>query len=402
MRVAATSGKVAVLDEQVEQEHLGRVGLDPAPRERLALLLEVDDARHVDARVGVQGPAGLDLQRHAGERHAPGEPGSQPARERLDDLLDGRRQEGRGIAAGHPAVGVARRGVAAPEIELARLPAAPRLRELGNGLAGAERVLAPRLGVAAVTAEVRHEPEHVELGCRERVPAGRDQLVGRDAGLVLLRGLVDGCLREVGPLLQREVARSHAEAHLRRAPELTSDGAHELDLADAVERDARADADRLGEQRPRLARAVDGDQLRRHPAGERGVQLGRPEDVAAEALLREHAAHGERVVGLDRGQHARRALRPRGRQGAREAARVATQVILGDDRERRAEALGQAGHVAALDLQPPVDDREALVDLGGDGHQATLRDLLPGSFAALTHRWSDGLIGQNDDGRNHR
>ena len=191
----------------------------------------------------------------------PGEPGSQPARERLDDLLDGRREGGRGIAAGHPAVGVARRGVAAAEIELARLPAAPRLRELGNGLAGAERVLAPRLDVVAVPAEVRHEPEHVELGCRERVAAGRDQLVGRDAGLVLLRGLVDGCLREVGPLLQREVARSHAEAHLRRAPELTSDGAHELDLADAVERDARADADRLGEQRPRLARAVDGDQL---------------------------------------------------------------------------------------------------------------------------------------------
>jgi len=77
-------------------------------------------------------------------------------------------------------------------------------------------------------------------------------------------------------------------------------------------------------------------------------------------------------------------------------------VILGDDRERRAEALGETRHVTALDLQPPVDDREALVDRSGDGHEATLRDLLPGSFAALTRRWSDGLIGQSDDGRNHR
>ncbi len=61
-----------------------------------------------------------------------------------------------------------------------------------------------------------------------------------------------------------------------------------------------------------------------------------------------------------------------------------------------------AGRVAALDLQPPVGDREALVDRSGDGHPATLRDLLPGSFAALTHRWSDGLIGQTTTERNHR
>jgi len=192
---------MTVLDQQVEQEHLGRVGLDPAPREWLALLLEIDDARDVDARIGMQGAPGLDLQRHAVERHAPGDAGAQPTRERLDDLLDGRRQGGRGIAAGHPAVGVARRRVAAPEIELAGLPAAPRLRELGDGLAGTGRVLPPGLGVAAVTAEVRHEAEHVELGCFERSAARRDQLVGRDAGLVLLRGLVDGCLREVRPLL---------------------------------------------------------------------------------------------------------------------------------------------------------------------------------------------------------
>ncbi len=84
-----------MLDEQVEQEHLGRVGLDPAPRQRLALLLEVDDAREVDARVGVQRAARLDLERHAGQRHAPGEPGAQAARERLDDVLDGRRERPR-------------------------------------------------------------------------------------------------------------------------------------------------------------------------------------------------------------------------------------------------------------------------------------------------------------------
>ena len=53
-----------------------------------------------------------------------------------------------------------------------------------------------------------------------------------------------------------------------------------------------------------------------------------------------------------------------------------------------------AGGVASLDLQPPIGDREALVDPGGDGHPATLRDLLPGSFAGLTRRWSHGLIGQ--------
>ena len=183
----------------------------------------------------------------------------------------------------------------------------------------------------------------------------RDQLVRGDAGLVLLRGLVDRGLREVGTPLQLEVAGAHAKAHLRAPPQVAGHVPHQIDLAGAVERDARADAHGVLEQRARLARAVDGDQLRRHAAGQRGVQLGRAEDVAAEPLLRQRGAHGERVVGLDRGQDARLALGPGGLQRAREAPGVAAQVILGDDRERRAEALRKRRDVAALDPQPPVE-----------------------------------------------
>ena len=78
---------------------------------------------------------------------------------------------------------------------------------------------------------------------------------------------------------------------MRPAAEVARDGAHELDLANAVERDACADAHGVIEQRARLARAVDGDERRRHAAGERRVQLRRAEDVAAQALLRERGAH---------------------------------------------------------------------------------------------------------------
>ncbi len=241
--------------------------------------------------------------------------------------------------------------------------------------------------------EVRHEAEHVQLRRGHGLPPRGDQLLGRDPGLVLLRGRVHGLLGEVGRLLELEIAGAHAEAHLRAAAERTGDLAHESDLAAAVQRHARADADRLLEQRARLAAAVDRDQLRRHPARERGVQLGGTEDVAAEALLCERAAQGERVVGLDGRQHARGALGPGGREGAREAPRVAAQLILGDHRERRAEALGQRCDVAVLDPQAAVGAGQAVVDpLRIAGHAATLCDLLRGSFVALTGRWSDGLI----------
>ena len=131
----------------------------------------------------------------------------------------------------------------------------------------------------------------------------------------------------------------------------------------AVERDARADARRPA----RAARASCRVPLTEiscggTPPAQRGVQLGRAEDVAAEPLLRERAAQRERVVGLDRRQHARRALGPGRRERAREAPRVAAQLILGDDRERRAEALGERRDVAALDLQAPAGDGEAVVD----------------------------------------
>ncbi len=237
-----------------------------------------------------------------------------------------------------PAVGVAGRCVTAAEVELRGLPAAPRGHELGHGLARTGGVRAPGLEIVAMPSEVRHQAENLELGSGDRLAARRDQLVGRDARLVFLRGRVDRSLREVRALLQLEVARPHPEAHLRRPPEVARHGTHQIDLANAVERHPSADRHCLLEQRARLAGAVDGDQLRRHPAGQRGVQLGRPEDVAAEALLREGAAQRERVVGLDRGQGARRPLGPGSSEGAGEAPRVAAQVILRDDRERRAEA----------------------------------------------------------------
>ena len=217
--------------------------------------------------------------------------------------------------------------------------------------------------------------------------------------LVLLRRLVDGVLGEVGARLQLEVARARAEAHLRAAAESAGDGPHELDLTSTVERDASAGRDGRLQQRARLARAVDGDQLRRHAARQRGVQLRRPEDVATEPLLRQRTAHRERVVGLDRGQRARFALRPGRAQRTCEAARVAAQLILGDDGERRAEALGQLAGIAAFDLQAPARQREAVVDAPGrGGHAPTLCDLLLRSFAALTGRWSDGLIGSTTQG----
>ena len=389
-----------MLDEQVEQEHLGRVGLDPAPGERLALLLEVDDAREVDAGVGVQRAARLDLERDAGERHAAREAGAQPGGERLPRRprpteRAARRRRRRGSTCWGRAAprshrrGRARAAASRPRRRRARRSSRRRCAAYARQVARSAR-WRPRCDISPSD---RRAPARR----RPRGPRRRARRSGCPA-CTPARSHRPRRLREVGGLLQLEIARAHAEAHLRAAAESARDRAHQLDLPHAVERDARADADGALEQRARLAGAVDRDQLRRHAARERRVQLGRAEHVAAEALLRQRAAQRERGVGLDRRQDARLALGPGGLQRTREAARVAAQLILGDDRERRAEALGERGRVAALDLQPPVrrsrGSRRCAAAVAGTRrlYEISYR----GSFAALTRRWSDGRIRSNE------
>ena len=106
------------------------------------------------------------------------------------------------------------------------------------------------------------------------------------------------------------------------------------------------------------------------PGGQRGVELARPERVAAQPLRVQDAAKRERQVGLERREQRDRALGPAVGERRGDAARVPAELILRHGVDRRPEPARQLDGVALLDPQPALADREAVVDAArGGGHR---------------------------------
>ena len=157
----------------------------------------------------------------------------------------------------------------------------------------------------------------------QRLSGDVGRLLERDARLVAVGAVADRHRGvEVGRHVEPVVVGPQAQAHLRRAARRARGLRDEVDLAAAVERDPRPGLDRAPDERRVLGRAVHRDERRVDPGGQRGVELARPERVAAQPLRVQDAAERQRQVGLERREQRDRALGPavgerRARSGAR-------------------------------------------------------------------------------------
>ncbi len=230
-------------------------------------------------------------------------------------------------------------------------------------------------------AGVHHQASELDPRRTEQAASGAGQLAGRDARLIDLRR---GAQRdrpgvEIRPGSKIKI-RPHPQADLRSFARELGGVDHEFDLPCRVERDSRSRTYGAGQELLSLRAAVERDQVRWHAGRQGGVQLTRPECVAAGALFREDPAKREPVIRLDGRHHDDPTVGPASLELGLECSDVAPDLILGHDVQRCAEALGDFGGVAVFDKQDAIADREAIVDRpvlaaieGGGGHLAAQR-----------------------------
>ena len=153
---------------------------------------------------------------------------------------------------------------------------------------------------------------------------------------------------------------------MRRAPDPLGRRGGARELGAAVEGDPDAGPHRPLEQRVALHRPVERDPVGVGAGAHRRLELALAEGVAAGSLLGQDPPQRQRLVRLDRRQEQERTA-PARAELRLEAPGVAAQLVLRDDVERRAEALGQVPGAAFLDVEPVGARREGLVDRLGGG-----------------------------------
>ena len=315
-----------VLEVHVREVGVGRVGLDPGERHRLALALHVADRRKVDPGIGIETSTRLDLE---SDRSRVEVDRAQPLGKRPADRL-GVRARPRGALrrvgplGKQPAERVARRGIATADVDLPRCPAVPAAAQLVEQFTERCNCGAPDSGLGRVAAEVEVDPGEVDVGVECGLGRDRENVLGRDARLVPLDRLAHRFARgrHLRGFVESEQVGTEAKPDDRPALELAGDPAGAVELGGAVERDPDPEADRALEELRRLERAVQRD-LPGWGAGPKGrFELPEAEDVAAGPLLGEDPAQGQPRVRLDRRQQ-EEVTRPAARELTREPPRVA-------------------------------------------------------------------------------
>ena len=293
------AGPAVELEVDVGEVGVGGVGLDPGERLRLRLPLHVAHRRQVDARVRVERPAGLDLQADLARIHAqPLEPGGEVCADRLGVGVDAGRSRGSGKALRQrPPERIARGREAAPEIELARRPAAPVGGEPGQQRDQGIDRRAPDPRIGRVAPEVQMDPGDVEVRVADLALADRQHVLGRDPRLVALDRIPDRRPggRHLGGLVAADEVGADPQTDVRSLAETPGDPARALQLGAAVEGDPDPGPDGALEQLVVLHRAVQGDPAGFGPGPQGGLQLTFPEDVAARPLLGEDPPQGQRL-----------------------------------------------------------------------------------------------------------
>ena len=217
------AGPAVELEVDVGQVGIGGVRLDPGERRRLGLALHVPHRRQVDAGVGVEGAAGLELELDLLRGDA--EP-AQPLRQGPADGLGvgvHRRRVGRGLGAlgQQSPERVARGRDAAAEVELARGPPSPLVAQPRQHLGERVDRGAPHRRVGGVASQVEMDPGDVEVGVGNRGLLDRQQVLAGDARLVALHRLAHrhSLRRHLGGVVLAHQVGAEAEADVGPAAE---------------------------------------------------------------------------------------------------------------------------------------------------------------------------------------
>lgn len=238
-----------------------------------------------------------------------------------------------------------------------------------------------------MTAQMRHDADHVNLVGGHELGCEAEQLLGGDPRLVRGGRLADRnvVVEELRGRVQPVVVGSQPKPNGGAAARSTSRVAYEHHLTGTVERDPAPGLDRARDQVGMLHGAVHRDSIRRHTASKCRLELTRPERVAAGPLLREDPSQGEGEVRLDRRQKHDVSVGPRRSKRRCEPARVPPELALGDHVQRRPEASRELERVALLDPQVTVSGRQAIVDRERCPHPSAHVLLSSGRWAGRSH-----------------
>ena len=335
------------------QVGVGGVRLDPGQRDRLGLSLDVADGREVDPCVGVERPAGLDLELDRARRRCRARPspvtsaGRSPAAYsstpgRLGGRLGAQRQQA--------AEGIPRRRKSAAEVELARRPTVPELAQaLEQSRRSASTPARHNAGSALWRPRWSMSPGDVELRVGDLRRGDREQVLGRDAGLVALHRVADRDARPATSPMARRAGQSGRKRRrtVARIPSRAATAARALELGAAVERDPHAAPDRALEQRsPFIGPLSEIVRGRSRFAAPPRARPGRRRHSRCPPALRIRRRARQELALIE--GRSRNCARPSAAESVLEPARVSAQLVLGDDVERECRTARPAPRRAAV------------------------------------------------------